>query len=144
MTLENIYTISQIVATFVVAASLIAILIESYQTNKIAKADLTLQVWMATGAMQLSLADSPEKAEFFHRALRPARDAYRPGKIAFEICAQRGAWHASSRIQLAEAGPHRDRTLCHPGRDDPPLHAKPCRAGLLGQDRPENRRPRLS
>lgn len=81
VTLENIYTISQIVATFVVAATLIAILIESYQTNKIAKADLTLQVWLTTGAVQLSLVDSPEKAEFFYRALRQPEALTGPEKL---------------------------------------------------------------
>lgn len=81
VTLENVSTISQIIATFVVAASLIAILIATYQTNKIAKADLTLQVWLATGALQLSLVDSTEKAEFLFRALRQPEALTGPEKM---------------------------------------------------------------
>lgn len=67
MTLENVYVVSQIVAAVVVVATLFAILAQANQTNRIAKADLTLHVWAQTGTMQYSLADSPEKADFLHR-----------------------------------------------------------------------------
>lgn len=111
MTLENIYTISQIVAALVVAASLIAILIELYQTNKIAKADLTLQVWLATGAMQLSLADFPEKAEFFHRALRQPETLTGPEKLRlrYALGVALGTHQAGFNLRkrdLIETGPY--------------------------------------
>ncbi len=69
MTLESIYYIGQTVAVIVIVATLIAILVQGYQTNKIARADLTLNVWMQTGAMQYSLVDTPEKAEYLYRAI---------------------------------------------------------------------------
>lgn len=72
MNLETLYTVSQILASIVVVATLVAILVQMNQTNKIARADMTLQVWMQTGAMQHALADSPEKADFVQRMLSGA------------------------------------------------------------------------
>ena len=72
MTLDTLYYASQIVGVVVIVATLIAILWQGYQTNKIARADLTLSMWMQTGAMHYSLFDSPEKAEFMHRAMHGA------------------------------------------------------------------------
>lgn len=69
MTLDTLYLVSQIVGVVVIVATLIAILWQGWQTNKIARADLTLSVWMQTGAMQYSLFDNPEKAAFMHRAM---------------------------------------------------------------------------
>lgn len=69
MTLETIYLVSQIVAVVAVVATLIAILVQARQTNKIARADLTLSMWMQTGAMHYSLYDTPEKADFMRRAM---------------------------------------------------------------------------
>ena len=40
------------------------------QTNKIALVELTHSVWLQGGQMNMSLYDSPEKAELMHRALR--------------------------------------------------------------------------
>ncbi len=67
MSLENIYYISQVVAVLIVIASLIAILYQSRQANKIAKAELTAEIWFKNGEFYASLYDSPEKAEFMHR-----------------------------------------------------------------------------
>lgn len=69
MTLETLYFFSQIVAVIVIVATLIAILYQGHQTNKIARADLTLSMWMQTGQMQTALFDTVERANFMHRAL---------------------------------------------------------------------------
>ena len=78
MTLEDIYYISQIVAVVAILASLAAVYWQVRQTNKIARADLTHSAWLQTGQMQLSLYDTPEKADLMNRALRgtgPLSDA---------------------------------------------------------------------
>jgi hypothetical protein len=78
--MEEIYYISQIVAVVVIVATLFAILWQGYQTNKIARANLTLSMWMQTGMMHYSLYDNPEKADFMHRAmygLEPLKDGER-------------------------------------------------------------------
>ncbi|MEQ1930796.1 MAG: hypothetical protein ABL957_09705 [Parvularculaceae bacterium] len=72
MTFEEIYYVSQIVAVIVIVATLFAILYQGHQTNKIARADLTLTMWMQTGAMHYALYDNPEKADFMHRAMYEA------------------------------------------------------------------------
>ncbi len=59
MTFEDIYYVSQIVAVIVIVATLIAILYQGYQTNKIARADLTLSMWMQTGEMHDALYRHP-------------------------------------------------------------------------------------
>ena len=69
MSFESIYYASQIVAVVVIVATLFAILYQGWQTNKIARADLTLNMWMQTGVMHHSLYDNPEKAEFMNRAM---------------------------------------------------------------------------
>jgi hypothetical protein len=67
MTLESIYYIGQTVAVVVIVLTLFAILYQCYQTNKIARADLTLNLWMPAGAAHYSFVDTPEKADFMHR-----------------------------------------------------------------------------
>jgi len=69
MSLENIYYIGQTVAVIVIMLTLFALLYQGYQTNKIARADLTLNVWWQTGLAHATLVDTPEKADFMHRAL---------------------------------------------------------------------------
>jgi hypothetical protein len=69
MTLESINYVAQTVGVIVIVATLFAILWQGHQTNKVARAELTLNMWMQTGAMQYSLFDSPEKADFMQRAL---------------------------------------------------------------------------
>ena len=76
MTLESIYYIGQTVAVLAILASLAAVFIQmrqiskqTRQMNQLARADLTLNVWMQTGAVNISLVDSPEKADFLYRAL---------------------------------------------------------------------------
>ena len=68
MTLETIYFVSQIGAVIVIIASLFALLYQGWQSNKIARADLTLNSWVQTGQMQYAFVDAPEKADFLQRA----------------------------------------------------------------------------
>lgn len=69
MTLEEISYAGQAVAALAVLVSLAAVYGQLQQTNKIARADLTHSIWLSAGAMNLSLYDTPEKAELMHRAL---------------------------------------------------------------------------
>ena len=83
MTLESIYYIGQTVAVVVIVLTLLAILYQGYQTNKIARADLTLNMWMQAGAAHYSFVDSPEKADFMHRALNDGGSLTDPEKLRF-------------------------------------------------------------
>src|SRR5690348_15939774 len=83
MTLQTALAVSQIVGAVVVVATLIAILVEAYQTNAIAKADLTLQIWVKTGEMHYSLVDSPEKAEFLAKALSVSQPLTHAERLRF-------------------------------------------------------------
>lgn len=69
MNLEEIYYIGQTVAVVVIVATLFAILYQGWQTNKIARSEMTLSSWTQTGQTHYSLVDSPEKADFMQRAL---------------------------------------------------------------------------
>jgi hypothetical protein len=81
MTLESIYYVGQTIAVVVIVATLVAIVYQGYQTNKIARADLTLTMWMHTGAAHYSFVDSPEKADFMHRALNDGGSLTEPEKL---------------------------------------------------------------
>lgn len=72
MTLEEIYYVSQIVAVIAILASLAAVYWQVRQTNMIARADLTQSAQMQGAQLQMSLFDSPEKADLMHRALSGA------------------------------------------------------------------------
>lgn len=69
MTLEDIYYIGQTVAVVVIVLTLLAILWQGWQTNSIARSEMTRSSWIETGQTHYSLVDSPEKAEFMQRAL---------------------------------------------------------------------------
>lgn len=69
MTLEEISYVGQAVAAVAVLVSLAAVYGQLQQNNKIARADLTHSIWLNAGGMNLSLYDTPEKAELMHRAL---------------------------------------------------------------------------
>lgn len=69
MTLESLYYLSQIVAVLLIIASLGAVYWQVRLTNEIARATLTQSTWMQTGQMQLSLYDTPAKADLMYRAL---------------------------------------------------------------------------
>ncbi|MGE0742650.1 MAG: hypothetical protein AB7O98_15025 [Hyphomonadaceae bacterium] len=69
MTLEELSYIGQAVAAVAVLVSLAAVYGQLQQNNKIARADLTHSIWLSAGEMNLSLFDTPEKADLMHRAL---------------------------------------------------------------------------
>lgn len=69
MTLEDIYYIGQTVAVVIIILTLFAILYQGWQTNKIARSEMTLSSWIEAGQTHYSLVDSPEKADFMQRAL---------------------------------------------------------------------------
>ena len=47
------------------------------------RADLTLNMWMQAGAAHYSFVDSPEKADFMHRALNDGGSLTDPEKLRF-------------------------------------------------------------
>ena len=102
MTLENIYYLGQTIAVVVIVATLVAILYQGYQTNKIARADLTLNMWMQAGAAHYSFVDSPEKADFMHRALNDGGSLTEP-----ENC-------GSPIFSAMRSAPMRRRSCCEP------------------------------
>jgi hypothetical protein len=53
----------------VIVLTLFAIVYQGWQTNKIAKAELTLSLWMQMGSLHHSLVDTADKAEFLHKLL---------------------------------------------------------------------------
>lgn len=69
MTLEDIYYVGQTIAVAVIILTLFAILYQGWQTNKIARSQMTLSNWIEAGQTHYSLVDSPEKADFMQRAL---------------------------------------------------------------------------
>lgn len=100
MTVEVLYYVSQIIAAIVIIATLIAILWQGYQTNKIARADLTLSMWMQAGAMNQSLVDSSEKAAFITRVFDP-RATLTPEdqtRMTFQMYTQIGVFQAAYNL----------------------------------------------
>lgn len=100
MTLEALYYVSQIVAVIVIVATLFALLWQGYQTNKIARADLTLSMWMQAGAMNQSLIDSSEKAAFITRVFDP-RATLTPEdrtRMTFQMYTQIGVFQAAYNL----------------------------------------------
>lgn len=69
MTLESIYYIGQTIAVVVIILTLFAILWQGWQTNRLARSDMTRASWIETGQTHYSFVDSPEKADFMQRAL---------------------------------------------------------------------------
>jgi len=69
VTLEEIYYVGQTVAVVVIVLTLLAILYQGWQTNRIARSDMTRATWIEAGQTHYSLVDSPEKADFMQRAL---------------------------------------------------------------------------
>ncbi|OFW98838.1 MAG: hypothetical protein A3E78_13480 [Alphaproteobacteria bacterium RIFCSPHIGHO2_12_FULL_63_12] len=107
MTFEEIYYISQIVAVIVIVLTLLAILWQAHQTNTIARAELTLNWWMAAGALNQSSVDSEDKAAFLTRVFDPSATLSREDmtRIAFQMHTQVGVFQAAyalSRRGLVE------------------------------------------
>lgn len=69
MTLEELYYVSQIVAVIAILGSLAAVYWQVRQTNMIARAELTHSANVQAAQMQMSLYDTPEKADLMYRAL---------------------------------------------------------------------------
>ncbi len=101
MTVEVLYYISQIVAVIVIVATLFAILWQAHQTNKIARAELTLNWWMAAGAMNQSAVDSEDKAAFMTRVFDPSARLSREDvtRIAFHMHTQVGVLQAAYSLR---------------------------------------------
>ena len=109
MTLENIYYIGQTIAVVVIVLTLLAILYQGWQTNKIARSEMTQSSWTQAGQTHYSLVDSPEKADFMQRALfggAPLTDAekLRFGNLmGLAIGAHEGAYMLSRRGLIEHA-----------------------------------------
>jgi hypothetical protein len=102
MTLEEIYYIGQTVAVVVIVATLFAILYQGWQSNKIARADLTLNSWVQTGQMQYAFVDAPEKVDFLQRAFfseAPLTDAEEI-RFAFICQSSVGMHYAAFNLRL--------------------------------------------
>lgn len=103
MALEEIYYAGQTIAVVVIIATLFAILFQGYQTNKIARAELTLDLWVHAGSANYSLMDSPEKADFMNRALfgvEPLSDAEKirfANLMGYALGMHEGAFMLSNR-----------------------------------------------
>jgi hypothetical protein len=83
MTLEEIYYIGQTIAVVAIVASLVAILYQGWQTNRIVRSQMTLANWMQAGETHYSLVDSPEKADFMRRAMFGAAALTEAEKLRF-------------------------------------------------------------
>lgn len=118
MTLENIYYVGQTVAVVVIVATLLALFYQGYQTNKIARAELTLSLWMQTGAAHYAFMDAPEKADFMHRAMMGSAALTEPEKfrfanlLGFAIGAHEAAFMLRQRGLVEEAAYQRNEGLC--------------------------------
>lgn len=69
MTLETVYYWSQIVAVVVIVLTLLAILYQGWQTNRLARSEMTRSSWIEMGQTHYAFVDSPEKADFMQRAM---------------------------------------------------------------------------
>lgn len=69
MTLEELYYIGQTVAVVVIVLTLLAILYQGWQTNRLARSDMTRSSWIEMGQTHYAFVDSPEKADFMQRAM---------------------------------------------------------------------------
>jgi hypothetical protein len=96
-----IYEISQIIGVIIIVATLMVILWQGYQTNKIARADLTLSLWMQAGAMNQSLVDSADKAAFMTRVFDPAATLTPEEnlRLTFQMYTQIGVFQAAYNLR---------------------------------------------
>lgn len=117
MILENIYYIGQTIAVVAIVATLLALLWQGRQTNRIARADLTLNLWVEAGAANYALMDSPEKAEFMQRALfgaTPLSDAEKTrfgNLMGYVVGMYEGAFMLSKRGLIESAAYERSSGL---------------------------------
>jgi len=103
MTLAELSDLGQAIGAIAVLVSLAAVWWQVRQTNTIAKAELTHSVWQSAGQTNLSLYDTPDKAELMHRALfatGPLSDAERlrmDSAIVAAIAAHEAAFNLRQR-----------------------------------------------
>ena len=83
MTLETIYYLSQTIAVFVIIATLLALLIQTRQANRLAKLESSRAIWMDAGARIMAMVDDDEKADFMQRALFGSDDLTDAEKTRF-------------------------------------------------------------
>ncbi len=97
MSLDSLYLVSQIVTVVVIIATLIAILSQGYQTNKIARAELTRNWWMAVGAMNQTSVVSDDKAALMTRVFDLSERLLREvlTRMTFHMHAQVGVSQAA-------------------------------------------------
>ncbi|PHS22315.1 MAG: hypothetical protein COA84_12870 [Robiginitomaculum sp.] len=85
MTLESIYYIGQTMAVVIIIATLIALLYQSRQANKLAKADMTQASWSAAIAIQAQLFSTAESADLMQRGFYSAAPLTDAEKLRFSI-----------------------------------------------------------
>jgi len=69
MSLEHIYYVSQTVAVVIIIATLVAVLVQMRQSNRLAKLESSRTIWIETSARLNSQIDDSEKSEFLQRSL---------------------------------------------------------------------------
>ena len=69
MTLENTYYIGQTIAVIIIVATLVAVLFQMRQANRLAKLETTRTIWASATEMLRSQVEDDEKAAFLHRSL---------------------------------------------------------------------------
>ena len=80
MSLETVYYIGQTIAVVIIIATLIAVLFQMRQANRLAKLETTRMIWSDAGAMLLEQVNDEEKANFIQRALFGGQEITRAEK----------------------------------------------------------------
>lgn len=83
MTLETIYYIGQTVAVIVIIATLVALLIQTRQTNKLAKIETSRTTGLTLIAEQQRLFGTPEDAAFMNKAMFSSERLSEDEKVRF-------------------------------------------------------------
>jgi hypothetical protein len=69
MTLEEIYYVGQAIGVVIIVLTLFAILFQGWQTNRLARSEMTRSSWIEMGQTHYPFVDSSEKADFMQRAM---------------------------------------------------------------------------
>ena len=85
MTLESIYYIGQTVAVIVIIATLIALLIQTRQTNALARAETSRSIMLRGTSEQYRLFESPEKAAFMYKAMQTSEKLTEEEQLRFSF-----------------------------------------------------------
>ncbi|PHS22622.1 MAG: hypothetical protein COA85_11110 [Robiginitomaculum sp.] len=97
MTLESIYYIGQTVAVVIIIATLIALLYQSRQANRLARADMTQASWGTILVTQAQMYSTPESADLMQRGLYGAAPLTDAEKLRFSI-------NMSNMLSAVESG----------------------------------------